>query len=101
VWRFVAAACLAAVVLATAVLVPVMRRRIDTPQPAVAEASAILQDIFHADEVTVENLPESVGGFVERPLAAQLETIAKQTESAVRFLIDCTIVQMPGTGQMQ
>jgi len=30
VWRFVAAACLAAVVLATAVLVPVMRRRIDT-----------------------------------------------------------------------
>lgn len=98
--RRVAAACVAAAVLMTALFTVTAHRRNDSDLE-VAPASAMLQSIFYTDEMTVDNLPESVGGFVERPLTGQLETIAKQTESAVKFLIACTTVEMPGTGQVQ
>ena len=99
--RRVAAACVAAAVLMTALFAVTAHRRGSGSDAEVAPASAMLQSIFYTDEMTVDNLPESVGGFVERPLTGQLETIAKQTESAVKFLIACTTVEMPGAGQVQ
>ena len=99
--RRVAAACVAAAVLMTALFAVTAHRRGAGPDVEVAPASAILQSIFYTDEMTVDNLSESVGGFVERPLAGQLETIARQTESAVKFLIACTTVEMPDAGQVQ
>jgi hypothetical protein len=99
--RRVAAACVAAAVLMTALFAVTVHRRDGGSDVEVAPASAMLQSIFYTDEMTVDNLPESVGGFVERPLAGQLETIAKQTESAVKFLIACTTVEMPAAGQVQ
>jgi hypothetical protein len=99
--RSVAAACVAAAVLMTALFVVTAHRRGGGSDVEVAPASAMLQSIFYTDEMTIDNLPESVGGFVERPLAGQLETITRQTESAVKFLIACTTVEMPGAGQVQ
>ncbi len=99
--RSVAAACVMAAVLMTALFAVTARRRSSDPDIAIAQASATLQSIFGAEELTVENLPESLGGFVERPLTGQLEAIARQTESAVKFLIACTTVEMPGAGQVQ
>ena len=98
--RRVAAACVAAVLM-TALFAVTAHRRDGGSDVEVAPVSAMLQSIFYTDEITVDNLPESVGGFVERPLAGQLETIAKQTESAVKFLIACTTVEMPAAGQVQ
>ena len=98
--RSVAAACVAAVLM-TALFAVTAHRRGGGSDVEVVPASAMLQSIFYTDEMTVDNLPESVGGFVERPLAGQLEAIAKQTESAVKFLIACTTVEMPGAGQVQ
>ena len=98
--RSVAAACVAAVLM-TALFAVTAHRRGGSDVVEAAPASAMLQSIFYTDEMTVDNLPESVGGFVERPLAGQLETIAKQTESAVKFFIACTFVQMPGPEQAQ
>jgi len=37
-------------------------------------------------------------GFVERPLAGELENLENDTESAVRFLITCVAVNVTGTG---
>ena len=85
----------------TALFAVTAHRRNGSLDVEVAPVSAMLQSIFHTDEMTVDNLPESVGGFVERPLAGQLEAIAKQTESAVKFLIACTTVEMPAAGQVQ
>ena len=99
--RRVAAACVAVALLMTALFAVTAHRRAGGPDVEVVPASAMLQSIFYTDEMTVDNLPESVGGFVERPLAGQLETIAKQTESAVKFLIACTTVQIPGPEQVQ
>jgi len=99
--RSVAAACVAAAVLMTALFAVTAHRRGGGSDVEVAPASAMLQSIFYTNEMTVDNLPESVGGFVERPLAGQLETIAKQTESAVKFLIACTTVEMSGARQVQ
>lgn len=98
--RRVAVACVAAAVLMTALFAVTAHRR-NGSDLEVAPVSAMLQSIFYTDEMTVDNLPESVGGFIERPLAGQLETIAKQTEFAVKFLIACTTVEMPGAGQVQ
>ncbi len=98
--RSVAAACVAAAVLMTALFAVTAHRR-GGSDLEVAPASAMLQSIFYTDEITIDNLHESVGGFVERPLAGQLEIIAKQTESAVKFLIACTTVEMPDAGQVQ
>ncbi len=99
--RSVAAACVAAAVLITALFAVTAHRRGGDPHVEVAPVSATLQSIFYTNEMTIDNLPESVGGFVERPLTGQLETIAKQTESAVKFLIACATVEMPSAGQVQ
>ena len=99
--RRVAAVCVVVALLMTALFAVTAHRRAGGPDVEVAPASAMLQSIFYTDEMTVDNLPESVGGFVERPLAGQLETIAKQAESAVKFLIACTTVQIPGPEQVQ
>ena len=37
-------------------------------------------------------------GFVERPLAGELENLENDTESAVRFLVTCVAVNITGTG---
>ncbi len=99
--RSVVAACVMAAVLMTALFAVTARRRSPDPDIGIAQASATLQSIFHAEELTVENLPESPGGFVERPLTGQLEAIARQTESAVKFLIACTAIEIPDAEQAQ
>ena len=99
--RRVAAACVMAAVLMTALFAITARRHSSDPDVGVAQASATLQSIFGAEELTVENLPESLGGFVESPLAGQLEAIARQTESAVKFLIACTAIEIPDAEQVQ
>ena len=40
-------------------------------------------------------------GFVERPLAGELENLENDTESAVRFLVTCVAVNVTGTGTNQ
>ena len=90
-----------AAVLMTALFAVTARRHSSDPDVGVAQASATLQSIFGAEELTVENLPESLGGFVERPLTGQLEAIARQTESAVKFLIACTAIEIPDAEQVQ
>lgn len=99
--RSVVAACVMAAVLMTALFAVTAHRRGGDSDVEVAPASATLQSIFYTNEMTVDNLPESLGGFVERPLAGQLETIARQTESAVKFLIACTAVEIPDAEQTQ
>jgi hypothetical protein len=92
-WPSVAAAC-AAVILVPLVLLAVSHLRTDPAERVGDPPPLRLQGLFGTDAVAVEQFAESVGGLLERPLAAEVETLQRQTKSVVEFLMACSGADM-------
>jgi len=92
-WRSIVAAC-AAVILMPVVFLAVSHLP-TTPTGDIDSAPiTTLQNLLGTNTGGVEQVAESVGGLLERPLAAEVESLQRQTKSAVDFLMACSGADM-------
>lgn len=89
--RTVAAACVALIVLMVILFLAVRRDDQDTSQPGQVEPVAALRALVGEDFATVWP------GLIEEPLAVELNNLADDTESALRFLVACVAVDITDT----
>lgn len=87
----VAAACLALIFLTGVLFLTVWRDDKGTSQPGQVEPVAALRALVGEDFVA--GLP----GLIEEPLASEINNIADDTESALRFLVACVSVDITNT----
>jgi hypothetical protein len=97
----VAAACVALIALTGVVL---LLRQPEKQQPNQYEqAVKVVRDIVEsADNLTggslvKEQFPAGLTGLIEEPLAGEINNLANDTESALRFLVACVTVDIPNT----
>ncbi|MBA7660495.1 hypothetical protein ES703_68497 [subsurface metagenome] len=91
----VAAACVALIVLMGVLFLAVRRDGQDTGQPGQVEPVAALRALVG------ENFPAVWPGLIEEPLAGELNNLADDTESALRFLVACVAVDITDTEMNQ
>lgn len=89
--RTVAAACVALIVLMGILLLAVRRDDEDAGPPGQVEPIAELRAL--AGEDFAAGWP----GLIKEPLAGELENLADDTESALRFLVACVAVDITDT----
>jgi len=100
-WPTVAAACVGLIVLTGALL---LLRQPEKQQPNQYEQAAkVIRDIVvSADNLAggslvKEQFPAGWPGLIQEPLANELNNLADDTESALRFLVACVAVDISGT----
>ena len=90
----VAAACVALIVLIGALFLALSRDDKGNGRPNQIEVAAVIQELRAAYELVGQDLPGALPGVIERPLAGELNNLADDTESAVRFLVACVAVDI-------
>lgn len=87
----VAAACVALIVLMVILLLAVRRDDEDAGPPGQVEPIAKLRALVG------EDFTAGWPGLIQEPLAGELENLADDTESALRFLVACVAVDITDT----
>ena len=87
----VAAACVALIVLTGVLFLAVRRNGQDTNPSGRVEPVAALRALVG------ENFPAGWPKLIEEPLAGELNNLADDTESALRFLVACVAVDITDT----
>lgn len=100
-WPMAAAACVALIVL-TGVLLMVIQPEKQQPNQYEQAVKVISDIVVSADNLSggrlvKENFPARWPRLIEEPLAGELNNLADDTESALRFLVACVAVDISGT----
>ena len=93
----VAAACVALIVLIGALFLALSRDDKGNGRPNQIEVAAVIQELRAAYELVGQDLPGALPRVIERPLAGELNNLADDTESALRFLVACVAVDITDT----
>ena len=100
-WISAAAACLALAVLIGASLLVAQRDDRNNGQPDGSQMAAGIQELRAVYQQVGQDIPKTWPAVIEKPLASELDSLANDTESAVRFLVACVAVDIPGTAANQ
>lgn len=97
----VAAACVALLILTAVVFLVTQRKGRDNAQPSQTQMAIAIQELRAVYEQVGQDLTITWPAVIEEPLASELDSLANDTESAVRFLVACVAVDIPGTAANQ
>lgn len=100
-WIPATAACLALTVLIGALLLVAQRDDRNNGQPNQTQMAIAIQELRAVYEQVGQDLTITWPAVIEEPLASELDSLANDTESAVRFLVACVAVDIPGTAANQ
>jgi len=100
-WISAAAACLALAVLIGALLLVTQRNGRDIAQAKQPQMVDAIQELRLLYRQVGKDLPIIRPGTIEKPLANEFKSLTNDTQSAVRFLVACVAVDIPGTAANQ
>lgn len=93
-WTAAAVACVALIVLIGALLLVTQRKGRDNAQPNQTQMAVAIQELRAVYEQVGQDLTTTWPAVIEEPLASELDSLANDTESAVRFLVACVAVDI-------
>lgn len=93
-WIAAAAACLALIVLTCASLLVLKSNGRDNVQLKPVQMTVAIQELRSVYEQVGHDLPITWPRVIEEPLANEFENLTNDTESAVRFLVACVVVDI-------
>lgn len=92
-WASAAAACLALIVLIGALLLVAQRNGRDDVLPSQTQMALAIRELRAVYKQVGQDLP-TWPDVIEEPLTSELESLSDDTESAVRFLVACVVVDI-------
>ncbi len=93
-WASAAAACLALIIMIGALLLVAQRNDPDNIQPGQNQMALAIRELRTVYRQVGQDLPITWPNVIEEPLTSELESLADDTESAVRFLVACVVVDI-------
>jgi len=100
-WTAAAVACVALIVLIGALLLVTQRKGRDNAQSSQTQMVDAIQELRTLYRQVGKDLPIIRPGTIEKPLANEFKSLTNDTQSAVRFLVACVAVDIPGTAANQ
>jgi predicted anti-sigma-YlaC factor YlaD len=93
-WTVAAAACLVLIVLIGALLLVLQKDGRDNVETEKTQMAVAIQELRTVYNNVGRDLPTTWPKVIEQPLTGELESLADDTESAVRFLVACVSVNI-------